>query len=143
MFSKTFGYTVRGILYIISMQDLKHYVQVEEIASALSVPRHFMGKVLKKLAKEKILSSVKGPLGGFTINENTLNVRLLDIVRLTDGTITMGNCVLRFKECDGANPCPLHDRIEGVRKKLGTILSETTLVDLAREDKVEIIQALI
>ena len=44
IFSKSFGYAVRGVLYIALMQDEKRYVQVEEIASTLSVPRHFSGE---------------------------------------------------------------------------------------------------
>jgi DNA-binding IscR family transcriptional regulator len=51
-FSKSFGYAVRGVLYIAIMQDEKRYVQVEEIAGQLAVPRHFMGKILKNLVKE-------------------------------------------------------------------------------------------
>ena len=53
IFSKSFGYAIRSILYVAIMRDEKRYVQVEEIASKLSVPRHFMGKIMKKLAKEK------------------------------------------------------------------------------------------
>ena len=45
-FSKSFGYAVRGVLYIAVMQNEKRYVQAEEIAAQLFVPRHFMGKIL-------------------------------------------------------------------------------------------------
>ncbi|RYF86429.1 MAG: transcriptional regulator, partial [Chitinophagaceae bacterium] len=48
-FSKSFGYAVRGVLYIAFMQDAKQYVQAEEIAAQLLVPRHFVSKILKKL----------------------------------------------------------------------------------------------
>ena len=140
--SKSFGYTIRGILFICSMQPEKQFVQVEEIASALSVPRHFLGKILKKLAKEKILSSAKGPAGGFTINENTLQIKLLDIVKLTDGSLSLGNCVLRLKECSSTNPCPMHYKIEGMRKSLASFLSETTMADLMKTNGAGVIEGL-
>jgi Rrf2 family protein len=68
IFSKSFGYAVRGMLYVAMMQDEKRYVQAEEISTRLAVPRHFMGKILKKLVKERLLASSKGPSGGFTFN---------------------------------------------------------------------------
>src|SRR5580765_6800553 len=77
IFSKSFGYALRGLLYITFRQHESRYVQVEEIASNLAVPKHFMGKILKRLAKEQILHSAKGPSGGFRMNKSTASVSLL------------------------------------------------------------------
>ena len=142
IFSKSFGYTIRGILFICSMQGDKRFIQVDEIAYALSAPRHFMGKILKKLAKEKILASAKGPTGGFTINQYTLDVKLLDIVKLTDGSLSLGNCVLRLQECNSTNPCPMHFKIEGMRKSLGSFLSDTTIADLLKTNGTGVLEGL-
>ena len=84
IFSKSFGYALRGILYIAIMKEQKRYVQVEEIASKLAAPRHFMGKIMKRLAKEKLLISAKGPSGGFMLGENTLEKPLMDLIVITD-----------------------------------------------------------
>jgi len=142
IFSKSFGYAIRSILYVAIMRDEKRYVQVEEIASKLSVPRHFMGKIMKKLAKEKILISTKGPSGGFMLNENTLGMHLMDLIVITDGVEIFDNCVLRAKECNSNNPCPLHAQIDGVKRSLKSILSETSVGDLLEEDKVEFIRSI-
>ena len=103
------------------MKDEKRYVQVEEIASKLSVPRHFMGKIMKKLAKEKILTSSKGPSGGFIINDHTLQMRLMDLIVITDGVEIFDTCVLRAKECNGLNPCPMHFHMEEIKQNLKCI----------------------
>lgn len=142
IFSKSFGYAIRGVLYIAMMRDEKHYVQVEEIASKLSVPRHFMGKILKRLAKEKVLLSIKGPSGGFTLGENTLEMPLIDLITLTDGIEMFNSCVLRVKECNAANPCPMHFQMEKVKSELKSILSDTTIGALLSEDKPEFLRSL-
>ncbi len=111
IFSKSFGYAVRGVLYIALMQDEKKFVHVEEIARKLSVPRHFMGKILKRLVKENVINSSKGPMGGFTINERTLNVPLMELITIIDGMESFKSCVLRLKECNPDNPCPLHKQM--------------------------------
>jgi Rrf2 family transcriptional regulator, iron-sulfur cluster assembly transcription factor len=141
-FSKSFGYAVRGVLYIAVMQDEKRYVQVEEIAAQLAVPRHFMGKILKKLVKENVLISAKGPAGGFTINEGTLQLPLVRLMDITDGLGLFATCVLRLKECNALNPCPMHCQMEAVNLKLKSILSNTTVGDLLQNDKPGFIKSL-
>ena len=141
-FSKSFGYAVRGVLYIALMQDEKRYVQVEEIAAQLAVPRHFMGKILKKLVKEKVLASAKGPAGGFTVNEGTLRVPLIRLMYITDGLGLFATCVLRLKECNSLNPCPMHCQMEAVNVRLKSILADTVVGDLLKSDKPDFIKSL-
>ena len=142
IFSKSFGYAIRSILYVAIMRDEKRYVQVEEIASKLSVPRHFMGKIMKKLAKEKILISTKGPSGGFMLNEHTLQIHLMDLITIIDGIEIFDNCVLRARECNSSNPCPMHSQIESVKRNLKSILSDTTIGGLLEGDKPEFIKSI-
>ena len=142
LFSKSFGYAVRGVLYIALMQDEKHYVQVEEIAEKLSVPRHFVGKILKRLVKEGIITSSKGPSGGFSINDSTLGSPLGRFVDVLDGMSDLKNCVLRMDTCNAENPCPLHYQLEETRIHLQSILMETTIRDLLRTDKSDFIKSI-
>lgn len=142
IFSKSFGYAIRGVLYVALMQDEKRYVQVEEIASKLAVPRHFMGKILKKLAKEKILLSIKGPSGGFTLNEQTLKMPLMDLIVITDGIEIFDTCALRAKECNSSNPCPMHVQMDQVKSRLKSILCDTLIGNLLDADKSEFIKSI-
>ena len=142
IFSKSFGYAIRSILYVAIMRDEKRYVQVEEVAAKLAVPRHFMGKIMKKMAKEKMLISTKGPSGGFMLNENTLQMHLMDLIVITDGVEIFNSCVLRAKECNSANPCPLHFKMDSVKNNLRSILSDTKIGDLLEEDKSEFIRSI-
>ena len=141
-FSKSFGYAVRGVLYIAIMQDEKRFVQVEEIAAKLAVPRHFMGKILKRLVKENILVSVKGPTGGFTINEHTLLLPLIRLVEITDGSGLFSSCVLRLEKCNPSNPCPMHQQMEVVNRELKAILFNTTIGELLDGNKPGLIKSL-
>ena len=142
IFSKSFGYAVRGVLYIALMQDEKRYVQVEEIANKLGVPRFFMGKILKRLVKEKMIASSKGPLGGFTITERTLQAPLMDLVMITDGPEIFQSCVLSVRECSSVNPCPLHYQVEEVKTRLTSVLNNNSIADLLTENKPDFIKSI-
>jgi Rrf2 family transcriptional regulator, iron-sulfur cluster assembly transcription factor len=141
-FSKSFGYAVRSILYIALVQDEKRYVQAEEIALNLGVPRHFIGKILKKLAKANVLLSVKGPNGGFRLNDPALRMSLLDLHSITDGAVHFQFCALRIKHCSAKDPCPLHGPMNELKGKLQTVLAETALSALLKEDRAEAIRSI-
>ena len=142
MFSKSFGYSLRGILYIALLQGKRKNVQVDEIAQQLCLPQHFMSKILKNLVKEKILSSSKGPNGGFHINEKTLSTSLLHIVEVTEGLGIINHCALRLQECNSHNPCPLHYKMEAIKLNLKKELEETTIQDLVEQDNPDLIKSL-
>lgn len=142
MFSKSFGYAVRGVLYIATRQAEKQYVHVEEIAAQLVVPRHFMGKILKRLVKEKVLLSSKGPLGGFTVHKDTRQLPLVRLIEITDSLDLFHTCVLRLDECSAANPCPMHHQIAKVNANLKNILSKTTVGDLLNGDSPDFVKSL-
>ncbi len=142
IFSKTFGYALRGILYVAMMQDQKRYVQIEEMADRLVVPRHFLSKIMKGLVKEGLLISVKGPYGGYTLTDDTLQTPLLRLEALTDGLGVFNNCVLHFRACNAVNPCPLHGSIEKIKSDLHRIMEETTIGSLLRSDKERFISSI-
>lgn len=142
MFSKSFGYALRGILYIALLQGNRRNVQVDEIAQQLALPPHFMSKILKSLAKHGILGSSKGPHGGFHMNEQTLDTPLLQILEVTEGLNLIHNCVLRLHECDTHNPCALHCKMEGIKKALRQELVATTIQDLMEQNSPDVIKSL-
>ena len=140
-FSKTFGYAVRGVLYLV-LQD-GNRVPIEEIATKLNVPRHFMGKVMKRLVKNGILDSTKGPHGGFSANEHTLKTKLVKFVEITDGLEQFEQCVLRLEKCNAVNPCPLHDRMMENRNMLWQMVTETSVDDLLTGDAPFLVKSLV
>ena len=140
--SKSFGYALRGILYIAKMQDEQRKVQIDEIAVKLSVPKHFLGKIMQQIVKEGFLISTKGPYGGFILANETLITPLIKLVEITDGMEQFRVCVLKLKYCDGTNPCPLHYEMEKIKGKFLTVFRETTIGDLLKDNKADFIKSL-
>ena len=141
-FSKSFGYAVRGILYVAMMSDEKKRVQIDEIAERLSVPKHFLGKILNKVVKVGILDSTKGPYGGFSINQNTLTTPLIKVLEITEGLEQFTICALGLRKCNSANPCPVHPYIDNFREELKSVLTGTTINNLLRENKPGMIRSI-
>ena len=134
-FSKSFGYALRGILYVAMISEENRRVQVDEIANRLVVPKHFLAKIMNRVVKEGILDSTKGPYGGFSINDETLSSPLIRLLKITDGMEQFNTCVLRLRKCNKANPCPLHFLMEQNREDLLNNFSGTTVADLLKMDR--------
>jgi Rrf2 family protein len=142
VFSKSFGYALRGVLYVAMISDETKRVQVDEIARRLAVPKHFLAKIMNRVVKEGILDSTKGPYGGFSINNETLSSPLIRFLRITDGMEQFDSCVLKLSKCNSNNPCPLHFLMEENRDDLLKNFSETTIADLLRPDKLNLIESI-
>ncbi len=140
--SKSFGYALRGILYVAMVNDNKDKVQLHEIANQLMVPRHFLAKVMKQVVRKGILDSVRGPHGGFSVNENTLKTKLVQIAEISGDNCGYESCILRLRKCNAKNPCPMHSQVELLRKQWLTLLTSTTLGDLLRKDQPEFINSI-
>lgn len=129
--SKSFGYAMRGVLFLAMDANRSRKIQAEEIASALAIPRHFLAKIMKKMAEEGIVDSTKGPYGGFSINHRTLRTKLIDIFRITDGKYQFNECVLGFRKCNQDRPCPLHAHMVKLRNDMLKNFTTTSIRDIA------------
>lgn len=141
IFSKSFGYALRGILYVALKSEYRP-VQLDEIANELGAPRHFMGKIMKRVVQKKILSSLKGPTGGFMLNESTLLRPLVDVYQVTDHPEDLDKCVLGRGPCDHDNPCRLHDLVAPMKPPIQQILFDTTIGDLLAGDNTQLLKGL-
>ena len=141
-FSKSFGYALRSVLYVASTAENQGKIPLEKIAEGLNVPRHFLGKVMKRLVKEGILSSQKGPNGGFFINDRTLQVPLIQFIHLTGEDDHFRSCVLRLRNCDASRPCPMHSRAEKLRDQWEEVFSNTHVGDLLNKDQPDYLESI-
>ncbi len=132
MFSKTCQYGIKASVYIASQSALGNRVSLKDIAYNIDSPEAFTAKILHQLAKQDILSSLKGPTGGFEITEGRAErIKLKDIVYAIDGNSTYEGCALGFDSCDATKPCPMHNKFIAIRDHLKNMLENTSLHELA------------
>ena len=132
MFSKACEYGIRAMLHIAHKSQAKERVGVKDIAEAIDSPEAFTGKIMQQLSKNKLVQSIKGPHGGFWINdEDRTKINLRQIVEVIDGDKIYIGCGLGLNQCSDNEPCPMHNQYIPVRNALIKIHTETSLEDLA------------
>jgi Rrf2 family transcriptional regulator, iron-sulfur cluster assembly transcription factor len=134
MLSHTSKYAVRALIYIGVNDEKNQKIGIKQISSALNIPAPFLSKILQSLARQKLLSSSKGPHGGFSLTKNSGNISLIDILKAIDGLDKFNECVIGVKYCsEQENPCVLHSYYSSLREELKKKFEEVTISELIEE----------
>ncbi len=133
MFSKTCEYAIRAMIFIAQKSKDGSKVSIKEIAKGIDSPEHFIAKILQELGKKRLLQSVKGPNGGFYMDEVSLQYSLADIVKVVDGDKLFTGCGLGLKRCSETHPCPIHHEFKSVRKGIQIMLENAKLGEFTEE----------
>ena len=96
MLSNTSKYAIRAVIYLALFAEDEKKIGIKQISSDLGIPTPFLGKILQTLAKHKVLSSTKGPHGGFGMGKDPAEVSLIDIVDIIDGRDLFTKCLIRL-----------------------------------------------
>jgi Rrf2 family protein len=133
MFSKACEYAIRAVLYIAYKSIDGSRSSIKEIANEINSPEPFTAKILQSLTKAEIISSIKGPNGGFFLEPTAKPVPLVAIVKVIDDENVLHSCALGLKQCSNEFPCPIHHEIKAYKDRLLEVMSEKTVQQLAKE----------
>lgn len=130
MLSNSSKYAIKAVLYLAIHSSEENKVMVKDIAKPINVPQAYIAKLLQALVKEKIISSVRGPKGGFYLDETNLMNPIISIVKVIDGEKKLNSCMLSIDKCNEEKPCPLHKVLNPSRNQILTSLRVKTIKDL-------------
>ena len=133
MISKSCKYAIRATVFLASRAGGDVKLGVKEIAEENEAPAPFTAKILQILNRNKIVTSLKGPYGGFFCTEEQLNLPVLEIVNAVDGVAVFKECVMGLHICSDEHPCPMHYKYAETRDRLLKTFRETSIRSLAED----------
>jgi Rrf2 family iron-sulfur cluster assembly transcriptional regulator len=144
MLSNSCRYGIRAVIYLANKPFSEGKTGIKKISKDLNLPTPFLAKILQQLAKKKILSSSKGPHGGFSLLKDPKKISLIDIVNTIDGEDVFTSCLMHNGSCAGTDKirvrCPLHEDYEKSRRELIKLFSNKTIYELViKSNKEELI----
>ena len=139
IFSNPSEYAIRALSELVIMsQDAPPgssrrpgYVMLDRLTEQANLPREFLAKIFRQLVEGGILTSAKGPGGGFSLAKPAHDISLLNVIEVIDGGHQIDGCVVGLARCNDHMPCPQHDLFKPIRQRLRAYLSTTTLADTA------------
>jgi Rrf2 family protein len=129
MLSHTSDYALRAIL-VLAGDKQQRLLRADEIADATGAPRNYMGKTLNSLVKAGVLTSARGPQGGFSL---AIPAEELTIARVVDCFVDPRphrRCLLGNRPCDPEKPCAAHATWAAINTQRRDPLATTTVADL-------------
>jgi Rrf2 family protein len=131
MFSKACEYALRATIYIAQKSSEEKKIGIDEIANAIDSPQHFTAKILQLLSRGSVISSTKGPNGGFFITAKQKQLSIRAVLRALDEDAILEKCVLGLNNCSETKPCPMHAKYKVIKQQLIQLFEGKTIDQLA------------
>lgn len=134
IFSKPMGYALRAMIHL-ARHGTETPVLTADIAEAEDIPVSYLGKVLGRLTLAGMVSSTRGPKGGYLLEQDPATISLADLYDLFETQSMARECLLGFKQCPGPKYCALHKRWLEPQRHIESFLNNTRLADLLEDDR--------
>lgn len=135
MLSNACKYAIRSVLYLAIHSDITKKIGVKTIAEELETPQPFLAKLLQQLTRDTLVSSTKGPNGGFYLDDKNKQNTVWDIIKSIDGTTKFDTCFLGLSKCDSTNPCPVHFIVVPFKDSILSNFRDKTILEYSEEIK--------
>lgn len=130
MLSYTCKTAIKAVIYLSSTSALGERAGIKEIAEHINGSEHTVGKILQTLARQGLINSVKGPSGGFFINNEQQKQSIINIIETIEGVGIFKECGLGLSKCSALHPCPIHDEYKIARDLIERLFKEKKVKDL-------------
>jgi Rrf2 family protein len=123
MFSQTVEYALRAMLCLASQSGAA--VTSERIAQQTQMPASYLSKVMRDLVVANLVTSFRGPNGGFLLARPASEISVLEVVNAVDP-------IRRIAKCPVNNPdhqvlCPLHRSLDDALAHIESVFRSTKL----------------
>ncbi|HUT51433.1 MAG TPA: SUF system Fe-S cluster assembly regulator [Alphaproteobacteria bacterium] len=113
-------------------RDPARQVTASQLAEDTQVPQPTVAKVLKTLARGKILVSHRGATGGYALAGPPEAISMLEIIRALEGPVSLTDCVDGAEgDCSVENLCPMRGNWDRVNDAIRGALESVSLADMA------------
>jgi len=97
--TKKTDYALIALHHMTSLR-MGEVANAKEIAAIYHIPVELLAKVLQKLAKKTLITSLSGPKGGYCLAKKASEVTVGEVVRAIEGEVRITRC-----DPDGLIPC--------------------------------------
>jgi Rrf2 family transcriptional regulator, iron-sulfur cluster assembly transcription factor len=126
--------TTKGRFAVTAMVDLalrqnRGPVTLAAISERQHISLSYLEQLFGKLRRASLVSSVRGPGGGYNLAQPAAGISVADIVSAVDETMDATQCGGK-ENCHDEKRCMTHDLWATLNEKMHEYLSSVTLADL-------------
>lgn len=115
---------------------------IAEIAQAEGIPKKFLEAILLTLKNNGILSSRKGPGGGYSLAKTPAAITVGEVIRAFEGDLIPLQCLsssvqAACPECVDEDTCGIKLVMADAERALSSVLDSVTLADMLQRSEFE------
>ena len=133
MLAQKTRYALRSLLYLAEESDGRP-VPLARIASTQHVPAKYLELIMLDLKKAGLVSSTRGPKGGYALARPAGDISFGEIVRVMEGPLALVSCAsvnfyARCGDCHDEATCAIRRAFGLVRDQTTALLDGVSLAD--------------
>ena len=129
MISRTGIHAIKALAVLGQLPD-GEYAGASAIADKIDAPQNYLGKLLRVLSKEGLVTSQKGLGGGFMLAKPADQISLYDILEPIDQVSRWMGCFFGRSGCSEDDPCAVHGKWGPVRDQYMQFLKNTSISEI-------------
>lgn len=133
-FSMSIEYAIHGLVYL-DRSSAEKPVLLEQIASAIKVPKEYMRKIFQQLTRKRLVVARRGVKGGYRLASPSTELSLKDVVEAMEGSLPLYRCLRQQRQCGLSLSCPVQRTFSLAGQKMAEVLQSVSIRDLSREIK--------
>ncbi|NWG28836.1 MAG: Rrf2 family transcriptional regulator [Ignavibacteriaceae bacterium] len=105
----------------------------KEISDKYSLSFDLMAKILQQLCKSKILNSIQGIKGGYSLSRNAEEISILDVIKSVEKSYKIADCFnedITLKTCTHENCCQIKEPLLKVQLEIDNLFSKTSIASI-------------
>ena len=128
-------YAVRVMIHLAKTpRDTRMSLPV--LAGATGAPESFLSKVLQSLTRARLITSQRGPAGGFQMSAPGRQASMREVIEAIDGPMNLNVCLGNNQGCPRRLWCPAHPVWVKAQEAVIDVLNEARITDLANGNHV-------
>ena len=108
-------------------------VSTREMAERHDIPVELLAKVLQRLARRGVLTSVQGINGGYRLARDPQAISVAEVVEAIDGPLTLTACSDTTDTCDQFAKCNIRDPLHRIRERIASALATCSVAELVAD----------
>jgi Rrf2 family protein len=105
-------------------------VSAREVAESYDLPPELLAKVLQRLVRGGLLTSIQGIRGGYGLARPAASISVADVIQAIDGPLTVTACSETDDSCEQYSKCNIRDPLWSIKDRIVATLASTSVADL-------------
>ena len=122
-----------AIILLTHLGEQESPVSAQEVATFYKLPYHMVANILKQLVSSGLIESTRGQRGGYVLARSADEINLSEIIRITDSTFELVECVHDEELCKVHQCCPTRQPLIVLHQKIQQFVEETTLAAIIED----------